>query len=427
MPRCSASTGRVHVGDGLADDVGEDALEGGELEDLDVVLAQLALHLDVDADDRAVCQGGEDLAELLDERDARADVGVDDAARDVDGIGHELAGEGEADGLGDRDAGLLLRLVGGGAQMRSEDDVVELEERRSGRRLGDEDVDAGAGDPLGLERGVERILVDDPTAARVDDAQLRLGDREHVGVDQAGRLGRLRDVDGDEVARPHELLEREQGDPQLLRATRRDVRVVADEVRTEAGEPLGDEGADPAEADDADGLLEQLDAAEPAALPLAALGRRVGVGDVPGEGEQVADGELRRGRDVGGGRIDDHHARSGRGGDVDVVEADTGTGDDLQLRGGGDRLGVHLGRGSDEHGAGVSESGEQRGPVGPVDAADVEVGAEGIDGGGREFFGDQHDRLCHVSSVPRIERPADSGGRGAAETPRRGRWWALKP
>ena len=39
---------RVDVGDRLLDDVGEDALERGELEHLDVVLGDLAAHLDVE-------------------------------------------------------------------------------------------------------------------------------------------------------------------------------------------------------------------------------------------------------------------------------------------------------------------------------------------------------------------------------------------
>ena len=70
------------------------------------------MHLDVEARERRVREGGEDLAELLDERDAGPHVRVDDAAGDVDGIGHELAAEREAHRAGDRDARLLLRLVG---------------------------------------------------------------------------------------------------------------------------------------------------------------------------------------------------------------------------------------------------------------------------------------------------------------------------
>ena len=83
----------------------------------------------------------------------------------------------------------------------------------------------------------------------------------------------------------------------------------------------------------------------------------------------------------------------GRGLDVDVVESDAGARDDLQLRRRRDRLGVDLRRGAHEDRVRVGECVEQRGAVGAVDVADLEVGPEGVDGGGREFFGDQHDRL----------------------------------
>ena len=59
----------------------------------------------------------------------------------------------------------------------------------------------------------------------------------------------------------------------------------------------------------------------------------------------------------------------------------------------GDRLGVDLRRRAHEHRVRVGERREQRRPVGAVDVADVEVGPQGVDRGGREFFGDQHDRL----------------------------------
>ena len=112
---------------------------------------------------------GEDPAELLGERDARADVLGDDTALDVDRVGHQLTGQGEPHRAGDRDAGLLLRLVGGGAQVRGGHDVVELEQRGVGARLLGEDVEAGAGDPALLERDVQRVLVDDAAARGVDD------------------------------------------------------------------------------------------------------------------------------------------------------------------------------------------------------------------------------------------------------------------
>ena len=88
---------------------------------------------------------------------------------DVDRVGDELAGEREAHRPGDGDAGLLLGLVGGGAEVRGDHDVVELEQRGVGAGLLGEDVEAGAGDAALLERRVQRLLVDDAAAGGVDD------------------------------------------------------------------------------------------------------------------------------------------------------------------------------------------------------------------------------------------------------------------
>ncbi len=387
--------GRVDVAHLLARDAPEDALEGGELEHVDVVLDDLAAHLDVDAREGVIGEAREDLSELLHERDARAHGRVDDAARDVDGIRHELAVEREAHRLRDRDTGLLLGLVRRRAEVRGELDRGEVEQGRADGRLGDEHVEAGSGDAAGGERLAQGILVDDAASARVDDPQRGLGLRELRRPDEVSRLGGLRDVDGDEVAALHELVEAQEGHAELLRAGRRDEGVVADELDAEAREALGDERADAAEADDADGLLVELDAREGRALPLAALHRGVRVGDVPREREQVADGELGRRDDVRGGRVDDHDARGRRRRHVDVVEPDARAGDDLEALAGGDRLGVHLRRRADEHRARVGEGRQERRAVGAVDLADLEVGPEGVDRGGREFFGDEHNRLGH--------------------------------
>ena len=122
-----------------------------------------------------------------------------------------------------------------------------------------------------------------------------------------------------------------------------------------------------------------------------------GLRDVAGEAQDVPDGQFGGGDDVGGRGVDDHDA--GRGGrlDVDVVEADAGAGDDLEVLGGGDGLGVHLGGGADQDRVDVGERGEQLGTVGAVGLADFEVRAEGVDCGGRKFFSDEYDRFgaCH--------------------------------
>ena len=64
-----------------------------------------------------------------------------------------------------------------------------------------------------------------------------------------------------------ELVEGDQAGPDLPGPLRRDVGVVGEHLDAEALEPLGHELADPAEPDDADGLVEELDPGVLAALP----------------------------------------------------------------------------------------------------------------------------------------------------------------
>ena len=113
------------------------------------------------------------------------------------------------------------------------------------------------------------------------------------------------------------------------------------------------------------------------------------------------DGELGGADDVGGRRVDDHDAGLGGGLHVDVVEADAGAGDDLEPRRGGERLGVDLGGGADQDRVDVGDRGEELGAVGAVAAADLEVRAERLDGGGAQLFGDEYDglRVCVHSGV----------------------------
>ena len=124
--------GRVHVGDLLLDDVGEDPLEGGQLEHLHVELGDLAAHLDVELLGDLAGQRGEDATELLRQRDAGAYVLGDHAALDVDRVGDELAAQRQTDGAGDGDAGLLLGLVRGRAEVRRGNDALAA--RRAGCR-----------------------------------------------------------------------------------------------------------------------------------------------------------------------------------------------------------------------------------------------------------------------------------------------------
>ena len=91
------------------------------------------------------------------------------------------------------------------------------------------------------------------------------------------------------------------------------------------------------------GLVAHLDAHEGAAPPLAGLQGLVSAGDVAGEGQHQGDGVLGGGHGVAGGRVDHGDAGAGGGVEVDVVHADAGAGDDLQLLAGFDYVAVDLG------------------------------------------------------------------------------------
>ena len=165
------------------------------------------------------------------------------------------------------------------------------------------------GDALASEGLVQRVLVDEAAAGDVDDEGGRLHLRELLGADHAGGLGGLRHVDRDEVAALEQLVEAHGLHAELLRPCGGDVGVVGDDLGAERLQARGDERADAAEADDADGLLVELDARVVRPLPLALRERGVRGRDVPGEAQDVADGELGRRDDVRGRRVHDHDAR----------------------------------------------------------------------------------------------------------------------
>jgi hypothetical protein len=123
---------------------------------------------------QAAGDAGEDLAQLLRQRQAGPDVLGDDAASlDVHRVGHELALQSQAHRARDREPCLLLSLDRGGAQVRGDDDVVQAEQRRGRGRLLDEHVHAGAPDLARAHRVGERRLVDEAAARGVDDQDTR--------------------------------------------------------------------------------------------------------------------------------------------------------------------------------------------------------------------------------------------------------------
>ena len=120
---------------------------------------------------------------------------------------------------------------------------------------------------------------------------------------------------------------------------------------------------------------------------LAALERCVGSGDAAGQGHDVPHGQFGCRNDVGGRGIHDHDAGLGGCLDVHIVQTHTRAGDDLQVLGGRNGFCVDLGCGAHEDGVNICNRGQQLGAVRTVGLANFEIGTQGRNGCGREFFG----------------------------------------
>ena len=121
-------------------------------------------------------------------------------------------------------------------------------------------------------------------------------------------------------------------DAELAEALVGDERVVGDDVHAEADRASRDLLADPAEAEHAERLPLELDPTPLRPLPATLLERRVRLRDVAGERHHQPDGLL-GGRDDGRlGRVRDDDAPPRRRLDIDVVDADAGAPDHLQVR-----------------------------------------------------------------------------------------------
>ena len=339
-----------------------------------------------------------DQADLADQVEPGRHLVADGSAGDVDRVRDELAAQGEQHAAGHVGAGTVLGLGGRGSQVRGDHGVLEFEQRRVGAGLGVEHVERGRADLSGLERIDEGRLHDQSAAGGVDDHDAVLGTGETLGVEEAGGLLRLGQVHRDDVRTLDQLVDVHELDAQLGGTGGRQVRVVGDEVGLERGQALGDELADPAEADHADGLTEQFDTVEGAALPRVLTQRRIGSGDLAAGGHQQRHGVLGGGVDVRGGRVDHHHAPLGGGRDLHVVQTHAGTADDLEVGGGRQHLGVDGGRGAHEDRVGVLGRLEELRAIRAVDPSDLDGVAERVDGRLGEFVGDEDDGTsgcCH--------------------------------
>ncbi len=194
------------------------------------------------------------------------------------------------------------------------------------------------------DRVGERLLVDDAASRDVDQARTLAHPLELSSADHAPGGIRQRDVDGENVCFGQQRLKVAEFHAQLLCALGRDQRIVG---KHSHAQPLARDarnlGSDLPEPEDAERLLAQLDARELRALPQTGVQGALGGGEVARERQHHRDRVFGGGDGVAGGGVEDEHAVSRRGVDIDVVDADTSASDHPQSRRRGEYLCSDLG------------------------------------------------------------------------------------
>ncbi len=152
----------------------------------------------------------------------------------------------------------------------------------------------------------------------------------------------------DEVRVSQQCRQVHEFDPHVTGPVLGDVGVVGHQAHPEGGGPLGHQGADLAQSDDAEHLAVQLDTLPLRALPLARDQRRVRLGNIARLRQDEGHRLLGRGEDVGDRRIHHHDPEFGGPRHVDVVESDSGPADHDKVATRFEGRRVHLGRRPDD-------------------------------------------------------------------------------
>ena len=199
----------------------------------------------------------------------------------------------------------------------------------------------------------------------------------------------------DEVGAPQQLVELDLLDPELERALGRQEGIIGDHLHLQPDCPVGDDRADIAAADHAERLAGDLDAHEAVLLPLAGLGRGVGLRDLAGQRQHQGERVLGGGDRVSEGRVHHDDALGGRRRNVDIVDPDAGAPDDAQALRPLENLRRHLGGGADRETVIAADD------LGELFLVLAEVGLEvgldaaileDLDGGGGQGVGDENAR-----------------------------------
>ena len=210
------------------------------------------------------------------------------------------------DGL---DLHALARLARVAADVRGQEHIVELGERAA-IGLGVEGVEVGACLGVLAEELRERRLVDEPAARAIDHHRVRSEHGDARRVQQVLRVGGEAQIEGDDVARAHQLVDGAGPDAVLVREGGVEHGIAREQADREGLQQPNQGTADAAEANDAHRLAAQ----EPAhrLLPLAAADGAVGGAQVSQHRERAAEHQLGDGVDVRLGRVEDRNAARAR-------------------------------------------------------------------------------------------------------------------
>ncbi len=231
--------------------------------------------------------------------------------------------------------------------MRGGNKVGRSKQRRFTGGFVDEHVERRAADLAAVQRVLECRLVYQATACAIDDPHAPLGLRQILAAQNIARLIGQRGMQGDEIGLGQQRIEIGLFDAQFDRTFGGEEGIVGDDLHLQPQRAIGNDRADIARADQAECLAGQLDAHEAVLFPLSGLGRRVGLGQLPGEREHQRDGVFGGGDRIPEWRVHHHHALRGGSGDIDIVDADAGAANDLEVGRRGQDLLRHLGRGAD--------------------------------------------------------------------------------
>ena len=263
--------------------------------------------------------------------------------RHVDGVGNGTLDQVIRHLLGNLQGDIFLRFRGRGAQMRRADDVGEAKQRAFGGRLDFEHVKAGTGDMAGLDGFGKSCLIHQTAAGAVDDAHALLGLGKRFLAENAAGLVGHRHMQGDEIGLGQQLVELDLVDAHFLRPLLRQEGVIGNDMHLQADGARADDGADIAGTDDAERLAGDLDAHEFRLFPLAGLRGGVGGGSWRATANISAMACSAVVMELPNGVFMTMIPRLRGGRNIDIVDADAGAADDLEIGRSRDQLFGRLG------------------------------------------------------------------------------------